>query len=855
MDARVIIFVLSLVGIISCNGKPDYLNKSLSFEQRTDDLLERLTLEEKISLMQNNSESVDRLGIKKYGWWNEALHGVARAGLATVFPQSIGMAASFNDSLLFEVFDAVSDEARVKNRIAREKHSYKQYQGLTFWTPNINIFRDPRWGRGQETYGEDPYLTGTMGVAVVKGLQGEARDGYDKSHACAKHYAVHSGPEWNRHTFDVENLNPRDLWETYLPAFKDLVQKADVKEVMCAYNRFEGNPCCGSDKLLTKILREEWGFDGIVVTDCGALDDFYKKGHHETHEDIPSAAAAALLSGTDLECGKYTFSELKQSIDRGLIKEEDIDKSVRRLLIARYEMGEMDGETPWDDIPKEILDCNEHKELTLKMARQTMTLLHNRNNTLPLGKDIKIAVLGPNANDSVMQWGNYNGYPSHTSTLLSAVKDKVGEDNVVYLPTCGKTNPQFYQSLFDVCSTEHGKGFYSEYWDNIDFKGEPIIKEQQTVPMFFNGGGETPFVSGLPLADFSARYTSVLKTQKDNEIQFRVQMRGEFELYVNGEKIATHKELHNRPSFNYKYNVKAGEIYNIELKYRHLGEFPTLCFDMGQEVVMSNKEIADKIKDVDAVIFAGGLSAKLEGEQMNVKAEGFKGGDRTSIELPAVQRNILKNIHAQGKKLVYVNFSGSAVGFVPEIQSCDAILQAWYPGQAGGEAVADVLFGDYNPSGKLPVTFYKNVEQLPDFLDYSMKGRTYRYFKGEPLFPFGFGLSYTTFSYGKAMIKNGCLVVPVTNIGSVDGEDVIQLYVSRPDDVEGPLRTLRGYKRVKISSGETVNVSIPLTDETFEWWDSANNTMRPLDGKYLLQYGNCSLDKNLQSLEYDFVKK
>ena len=846
------LIALAVMGLSSCHEKTDYLNKSLSFEQRAEDLLGRLTLKEKIFLMQNNSKAVERLGIKKYGWWNEALHGVARAGLATVFPQSIGMAASFNDSLLFDVFDVVSDEARVKNRMAREKHSYKQYQGLTFWTPNINIFRDPRWGRGQETYGEDPYLSSTMGIAVVKGLQGEAKDGYDKSHACAKHYAIHSGPEWNRHTFNVEDLDPRDLWETYLPAFKDLVQKADVKEVMCAYNRFEGDPCCGSDKLLTQILRNEWGFDGIVVTDCGALDDFYKRGHHETHEDIPSTAAAALLSGTDLECGKYTFSELAESIKRGLIKEEDINKSVKRLLIARYEIGEMDDSTPWDSIPKSVLNCDEHKALALKMARQTMTLLHNKNQVLPLEKNIKVAVLGPNANDSVMQWANYNGYPSHTSTLLVAIKDKVGEQNVIYLPACDKTESKVYQSLFDVCSTEHGKGFYSEYWDNIDFKGDPIICEQQTVPMFFNGGGETPFVSGLPLTDFSAKYTSVLKATKNNSVQFCIQMRGEFEFYVNGEKIASHQELHNRSNLNFKYDVKAGNIYTIELRYRHLGEFPTLCFDMGEEVVYTANEIKNAIKEADVVIFAGGLSAKLEGEQMTVKAEGFKGGDRTSIELPAVQRNMLKTIHSIGKKLIYVNYSGSAIGLVPETSSCDAILQAWYPGQAGGQAIADVLFGDYNPAGKLPVTFYKNVEQLPDFFDYSMKGRTYRYFKGEPLFPFGYGLSYTTFSYGKAVVKDGNIVIPVTNTGKRDGEDVVQLYVNRPDDKEGPIKTLRAFRRVEIKAGETVDVILPLNDETFMWWDKNTNTVHPCEGTYKLLYGNSSDDVDLKSLVYEF---
>lgn len=387
-----------------------YQNPDLTPEQRATDLLQRLTVEEKISLMQNNSPGIPRLGIRPYEWWNEALHGVARAGLATVFPQTIGMAASFNDSLVQKVFTAVSDEARAKNRAFNDQGQYKRYQGLTMWTPNVNIFRDPRWGRGQETYGEDPYLTSRMGVAVVKGLQGPDSARYDKLHACAKHFAVHSGPEWNRHSFNAENIAPRDLWETYLPAFKTLVQEADVKEVMCAYNRFEGDPCCGSNRLLTQILRDEWGFNGIVVSDCGAISDFWGAKKHNTHPDAAHASADAVLSGTDLECGS-NYRKLTDAVKAGIISEEQIDISVKRLLKARFELGEMEESHPWA-LPYSIVDCPEHRHLALQIAHETMTLLQNKENILPLDKHAKVAVIGPNANDSVMQWGNYNGTPS-----------------------------------------------------------------------------------------------------------------------------------------------------------------------------------------------------------------------------------------------------------------------------------------------------------------------------------------------------------------------------------------------------------------------------------------------------------
>ena len=720
---KILIPVLLAGALMSaCQQKLPYQDASLSPEERAADLVQRLTLEEKVSLMQNNSSAVPRLGIKPYEWWNEALHGVARNGLATVFPQAIGMGAAFNDSLLHVVFTAVSDEARAKNHIARRDSSYKRYEGLTFWTPNINIFRDPRWGRGQETYGEDPYLTGQLGMAVVRGLQGPEDSQYDKAHACAKHYAVHSGPEWNRHSFNAENIDPRDLWETYLPAFKDLVQKAGVKEVMCAYNRFEGSPCCNSDRLLMQILRDEWGYEGLVVSDCGAINDFYVEGRHETHKDEADASSAAVLSGTDLECGSV-YKSLADAVRQGKIKESDLDRSVSHLLKARFELGEMDETTPWDAIPDSVVNCHAHQALALRMAHESMTLLQNKNNLLPLKAGMTVALVGPNANDSVMQWGNYNGFPGHTVTLLEALRKRLPEEQLIYVPGA----------------------LYAE--------------------------------------DF------VPKHKKD---------------------------------------------------------------EMEQMKPLDAASLLKQVGCADVVVFAGGISPLLEGEEMKVDVQGFKGGDRTDIELPAIQRQLLKALKAAGKKVVFVNFSGSAVGLEPETQTCDAILQAWYPGEAGGTAVADVLYGNYNPAGHLPVTFYKNVSQLPDYEDYSMKGRTYRYFEGTPLFPFGHGLSYTTFAYGKAEVKDGCLLVPVTNTGSMDGDEVVQLYLNRPDDAGGPRKTLRAFKRVHIPARATRTVSLPLTEETFNWWDTATNTVHPLKGSYKLLYGGSSDDRALQTMMYEF---
>ncbi len=835
-----------------------YKNPKLTPEERAEDLLPRLTLEEKVGLMQNSSIAIPRLGIKAYDWWSEALHGIARAGKATVFPQAIGMAASFDKDLLYQVFDAVSDEARVKYRQFSSAGQRGRYQGLTVWTPNINIFRDPRWGRGQETYGEDPYLTSQMGQAVVHGLQGDPNAKYDKLHACAKHFAVHSGPEWNRHTYNAENISPRDLWETYLPAFKDLVQKADVKEVMCAYNRFEGDPCCGSNRLLMQILRDEWGYKGLVVSDCGAIGDFYNpipRGHG-TDPDAKHASAKAVMSGTDVECGG-SFRSLTDAVKAGIIKEDKINTSILRLLKARFELGEMDDPSlvPWMSLKDEVINSPKHQQLALKMAHESMTLLQNRDHILPLSKNLKIAVMGPNAMDSVTMWANYNGLPFHTVTILEGLKNKISANQLIYEQGCGHTESKRLLSLFEECSLGGKQGFEATYFGNTAFEGDPIAKDWVSTPFNFNAAGGTVFARDVPLTNFSARYHSVFTPKEAGDVCLYLNLVGGYSLYINGVKQNSGRSI-GFPTNVYTIKAEVGKSYDIRLDYSVRND-GMLVFNIAKEVDADLDRSVAAVKDADVVIFVGGISPKLEGEEMSVKVEGFKGGDRTNIELPAIQRTLLKKIHDAGKKIVYVNCSGSAIGLKPETKTCDAILQAWYPGQAAGTAVADVLFGDYNPAGRLPVTFYENVDQLPDFEDYNMKGRTYRYFKGKALFPFGYGQSYTTFAYGegklsKSTIKSGenvCLDIPVTNTGKMDGDEVVQIYISCPSDMEGPIKTLRGFKRVSLRAGETKHVDFELSKEDLQWFDTATNTMHCLPGEYKLLYGASSADTDLKELK------
>ena len=834
-----------------------YKDNSYSPAERAEDLVKQLTLEEKVALMMDNSKPVERLGIKPYNWWNEALHGVARSGWATVFPQPIGMAASFSPEALHTAFVAVSDEARAKNAAYSAEGSYKRYQGLTIWTPTVNIYRDPRWGRGIETYGEDPYLASVMGVSVVKGLQCLDENGkYDKVHACAKHFAVHSGPEWNRHSFNAENISPRDLYETYLPPFEALVKEGKVKEVMCAYNRFEGEPCCGSNRLLNHILRREWGYDGIVVSDCSAISDFHNDKGHKTHADAASASSAAVLSGTDLECGS-NYRSLTEGVKKGFIDEADIDRSVKRLLQARFELGEMDepDQVKWAQIPYSVVCSDKHDSLSLDMARKSMTLLLNKNNALPLERGgTTIAVMGPNANDSVMQWGNYNGLPKRTITILDGIRSAMGKDDkLIYEQGCSWVERTLIRSVINQSKTKEGAGFSARYWNNTEIKGAPAATSRLTTPFRLCTSGATVFAPGVNLTDFSATYQSVFTPQETGEVVFDFYCYGSVKLLVDGKEIGSFTNKHGSRPRAYGMHVDAGKSYDIEIKFQYFSSDAQLNFDLGFKEEADIQRSVAKVKDADVVIFAGGISPQLEGEEMGVKLPGFRGGDRTDIELPAVQREMIKALHDAGKKVIFVNCSGSPIAMEPETEYCQAILQAWYPGQSGGKAVAEVLFGDYNPAGRLPATFYRNLAQLPDFEDYNMAGHTYRFFNGEPLFPFGYGLSYTTFKYGKIQLKSSAqtgetvkITVPVTNTGSRNGEEVVQVYLKKQGEADGPVKTLRAFKRVYIPAGKTVKVELELTPKQLEWWDSATNTMRTMPNTFDVMVGGSSKDCDLQ---------
>ena len=834
---------------------PPYQDANLTAAQRADDLLGRLTLEEKVSLMMDTSPAIERLGIPQFQWWNEALHGIGRNGFATVFPITMGMAASWDDALLHKVFTAVSDEARVKAQQAKRSGDIKRYQSLSFWTPNINIFRDPRWGRGQETYGEDPYLTSKMGLAVVRGLQGVGYNGedlgiskYRKLLACAKHFAVHSGPEWNRHEFNVENLPERDLWETYLPAFKALVQEGKVAEIMCAYQRIDGQPCCSQTRYEQQILRDEWGFDGLITSDCGAIRDFLPRWHN-TAKDPAEASAQAVLAGTDVECGSE-YKNLPMAVRRGDIKEADLDKSLRRLLIARFELGDFDNDdlNPWTKIPESIVACDAHKQLALDMARKSMVLLQNKNQALPLAKDARIAVLGANAIDSVMQWGNYSGFATRTITALEGIQQLAPQAR--FISGCGLTRNEVFESRFGELRSPLGdKGMQATYYNNTEMKGAPAATAKFTAPIMLSNGGNTVFAPGLNLEKFSARLDATFIPTNDETVIFNINGDDKVRLIVNGDTIVNIWQTRNRIQGAQKEMVvKAGEHYRIQIDYVQVSDFAFLGFDIQHKVAPTHQQLLAQIGDAETVIFVGGISPKLEGEEMRVNEEGFKGGDRTSIELPKAQRETLAMLHQAGKKVIFVNCSGSAMALTPELESCNAIIQAWYSGEQGGQALAEVLFGDYNPSGKLPITFYKSTDELPDFLDYTMKNRTYRYYTGEALFPFGFGLSYTQFEIGKPQYNNNKVRVSVKNTGTRDGLETVQVYIRHLADKEGPQKTLRAYQQVALKPGESKTVVIDLPRQRFEGWDAKTNTMRVVPGKYELMVGNSSADSQLKKI-------
>ena len=698
-----------------------FQNAALTFEERAKDLVSQLTLEEKLSLMQNNAKPVDRLGIPAYNWWNECLHGVARDGVATVFPQAIAIAATWNSGLVYRVADAISTEARAKHEEHIRKGERKIYQGLTMWTPNINIFRDPRWGRGQETYGEDPFLTARTGVAFVKGLQGNDPT-YFKVIATAKHYAVHSGSEHNRHVFDAA-VSKADMFDTYLPAFEALVKEGKVYSIMGAYNRVNGVPACASNFLLDTVLRKKWGFKGYVVSDCGAIGDIYQHHHYATSQ--PEASALAVKAGCDLTCGGE-YTSMNKAVENGIITEKELDVSVNRLMLALFRLGMFDDNVlvKYRQIPFSENNTPEHDALAKEAALESMVLLQNKSKILPLivGKQKTIAVVGPFANDKAVLNGNYNGSPSQPVTFLQGIQAKLGS--------------------------------------SVNIITNNFIKKPE-----------------------------LAYTNKENEDDSVVRM-------------------------------------------------------------------VESCKSAEVVVFCGGISSRVEGEESKIDMKGFYKGDRTSLDLPEVQLAAMKALKAAGKKVVLVTTNGSALALNWENENLDAIVEAWYPGQQGGNALADVLTGAYNPTGKLPITFYKTENDLPAFEDYTMKGRTYRYFTGKPLYPFGYGLSYSSFLYTNAKLsqtvataKDSVLVlVNVKNSSTVNGGSVIQVYATAKNIPQfRPVKVLIGFSKVAIKAGETKKVAIKFAVASLRQYDETKNDYVIYPGEYNIGIAESSDDVKIHA--------
>jgi len=802
-----------------------FQNPDLPIDQRVNDLVGRLTLAEKVSQMLNASPAIDRLGIPAYNWWNEALHGVARTGLkTTVFPQAIGMAATFDKDAMLTMATMTSDEARAVHQEYVRRGERGIYQGLTFWTPNINIFRDPRWGRGQETYGEDPYLTGQLGSALVKGFQGDDPK-YLKITACAKHFAVHSGPESSRHEYNAQ-ISDYDLWDTYLPAFRDLIVDAKVAGVMCAYNAYAGQPCCGSDVLMTDILYKKWQFKGYVTSDCDGINDFWQ--HHKTDPDAATAAANAVLHGTDIECatGKlFTYNSLLESVQKKLISEQQLDTSVKRLYKIRFQLGMFDPveRVKYAQIPLSVVESAPHQAHALKMARESVVLLKNEKNTLPLRKDLKkIVVLGPNANNENVQLGNYNGFPTNIVTPLEGIRAKVGAGTeVVYMQGVDYASNTVYEPL-DInkqLAYKGQPGFQAEYFKGTNLEGPAVATRQEAGLDRYLANVKLEIAPGLPAENVSARYRATFTPAATEELALQITGDDGYRLYVNDKQVIDAWASRGYSTRQYVLNVTKGQPVDLRLEYAQYDRRSILKFTGARVVPMNAANILARVKDADAIIFVGGISPQLEGEEMTVKVPGFSGGDRTTIGLPQVQTDLLKVLHSSGKPVVFAMMSGSALATPWEAEHLPALLTSWYGGQSAGTALADVLFGDYNPAGRLPVTFYKSETQLPAFDNYSMAGRTYRYFTGEPLFPFGHGLSYTTFKYSnlKVLSKPATgqpirVSVEVQNTGARAGDEVVQLYVRHPGATGRVARhALEGFRRINLVAGARQTVQFTLS--------------------------------------------
>ena len=826
---------------------PPYKNPSLPIEKRVDDLVSRMTLEEKVSQMMNAAPAIERLDIPEYEWWNEGLHGVARAGYATVFPQAIGLAATWDTNLMAQVADVISTEARAKHNEFVRNNERGRYKGLTFWSPNINIFRDPRWGRGQETYGEDPYLTARLGVEFVKGLQGNDPH-YLKVVATPKHYAVHSGPEPERHAFDAK-VYERDLRETYLPAFRATVVEAQAASVMCAYNRTNTEPCCANDRLMMDILRKEWGFNGYVVSDCGAISDIWKG--HQFAKSEAAASAMAVKVGTDLACGRE-YASLVQAVKDGLISEAEIDVSLKRLMTARFRLGMFDPPemVAYARIPFSENDSPAHRALSLRAAHESIVLLKNENNALPLKKDVKtIAVIGPNADAPEVLVGNYSGRPSKSVTPLAGIRNAVSADTrVLYAlgaTLSGESVVPVPASFLTLAGKGTPKGLKGEYFNNQELQGQPAdVRTDEQVNFDWGRYKPAPHVGEN---NFSVRWTGKLTPLESGTYRLGATADDGVRLYLDGQLLIDAWKSNPTKTVTKEVNLEAGRAYDVRMEYYQYNREAIAKF-VWSYPRFTERQIDEAVRaaeQADVAIVVLGLSAALEGEEMTVSTEGFRGGDRTDIALPKGQEALLQAVSATGKPVVLVLLNGSALAVNWANDNVSAIVDAWYPGEEGGTALADVLFGDYNPGGRLPVTFYKSVDQLPPFTDYSMQGRTYRYFKGDPLYPFGFGLSYTKFKYDNLKlsanrIKAGAgltITAEVKNAGSQAGDEVVQLYVTDvAASVPVPIRSLAGVMRVFLKPGEKQKLSFALTREQMSIIDdSGKRVVEP--GEFLISVG------------------
>lgn len=844
---------------LSCRPQAEMIfrNTDLPFDQRVDLLMKQMTLEEKISQMRFDAPAISRLGIPEYNWWNECLHGVARAGRATVFPQAIGLAAMWDQDYLFRIAEVISDEARAKYHEFNRKGQRGIYQGLTFWSPNINIFRDPRWGRGMETYGEDPYLTGRLGAQFIKGLQGSDST-YLKVVATAKHFAVHSGPEPERHSFDAR-VDERDLRETYLPHFQMAVQEGKAYSIMCAYNRFLGDPCCGSVRLLNDILRGEWNFQGYVVSDCWALVDFYNT--HKVVATPEEAAAMALKAGTDLNCG-IVYRELGKTIQKGFVTEDEVNAAVRRLFLARMKLGMFDPDeiVPYADIPYSVVDCAEHAQMALQAAQKSIVLLKNQDHILPLNKNIEsIAVIGPNANDIEVLLGNYNGTPSHPITPLQAIMEKVtSKTQIFYSPGSPWAEGMpilevMPDSVFFTSDNEAKQnGLVGEYYAQSDFKGK-AVKVQIDSMIDFNWWDRAPF-KGMDDDNFSIRWTGFFVPPVTGLYSLGGNGFSAFRLYLDEKLLVDFKSDHHPFTVFKEHYFNGGKSYKIKLEFikQHGDANMKLLWAVPNLDYMN--DALKTAQKADVIIMCMGLSPRLEGEEMKVEVEGFRGGDRLSLQLPSAQEKLISKMSDLKKPIILVLLNGSAIAPVITNQAM-AIVEAWYPGQAGGSAIADVLFGDYNPAGRLPVTFYKSIDQIPAYVDYRMEGKTYRYFKGQPLYSFGFGLSYTFFKYSNLVLpqvvktdQTFTVSVDVENCGQLQGDEVVQLYLSNMTaSVPVPIRSLQGFKRIHLSPGQKQRVEFTLNPRQLSIID--DDYQRVVEsGTFQLAIGGSQPDQSGQNI-------